>query len=330
MIRGKITAAAMSLLVTVVCAGGCGSDGGGVSAATPAERPAAVPVTVASVMRRDVPLKVRAIGNVEAYRTVSVRSQVDGQLAEVHFKEGGEVATGDLLFTIDPRPFEAALRAAEANLARDEAQRNNAEVEAKRLSRLLEQGFASADEADQVKTRAAAMNATVKADEAAVGEGIPYQFDHLRLYPKPKRLFGAGQRLLAFLEVYLPQQASSVDPQVSVRFTLKRGEETLLDETNRFRPRVSKPDTVDVLKVLPTEGLGPGSYQLEALVSQDGGSFSDLARLDFEVGPAQQSEGDHRQRSVAGHSKRKRRAVGHARHRTLDDGQPGAKRLRQR
>jgi multidrug efflux system membrane fusion protein len=168
MIRGKLIAAAMSLLVTVAFAGGCGSDGGGVSAATPAERPPAVPVTVASVMRRDVPLKVRAIGNVEAYRTVSVRSQVDGQLAEVHFKEGGEVATGDLLFTIDPRPFEAALRAAEANLARDEAQRNNAEVEAKRLSRLLEQGFASADEADQVKTRAAAMNATVKADEAAV------------------------------------------------------------------------------------------------------------------------------------------------------------------
>jgi hypothetical protein len=127
-----------------------------------------------------------------------------------------------------------------------------------------------------------------KADEAAAREGIPYQFDHLRLYPKPKRLFGAGQRLLAFLEVYLPQQASTVDPQVSVRFTLKRGEETLLDETNRFRPRVSKPDTVDVLKVLPTEGLGPGSYQLEALVSQDGGSFSDMARLDFEVGPAQE------------------------------------------
>ncbi|HJS75218.1 MAG TPA: GWxTD domain-containing protein, partial [Vicinamibacteria bacterium] len=102
--------------------------------------------------------------------------------------------------------------------------------------------------------------AAFKADEAAAGEGIPHQFDHLRLYPKPKRLFGTGQRVLAFLEVYLPQQATAPDPQVSVRFTLKRGEETVLDETNRFRPRVSKPDTVDVLKVLPIEGLVSGSY----------------------------------------------------------------------
>lgn len=170
MIRGNRAriAAAISLLVTVACADGCGSDGGGASAATPTERPPAVPVTVASVIRRDVPLKVRAIGNVEAYATVSIRSQIDGQLADVHFKEGGQVAKGDLLFTIDPRPFESALRAAEANLARDEAQRSNAEVEAKRLAHLLDQGFVSADESDQAQTRAAALRGTVKADEAAV------------------------------------------------------------------------------------------------------------------------------------------------------------------
>jgi GWxTD domain-containing protein len=130
--------------------------------------------------------------------------------------------------------------------------------------------------------------AAFKADEASAAEGIPHQFDHLRLYPRPNRKFGVGQRILSFLEVYLPQEAATSDPQVMVRFTLKRGEETVLDETNRFRPRVSKPDTVDVLKVLPGDGLVPGSYQLEALVSENGGSFSDLARLDFEVGPAQE------------------------------------------
>lgn len=129
-----------------------------------------------------------------------------------------------------------------------------------------------------------------KADEAeaSVADGIPHQFGHLRLYPKPNRRFGSGQRLLAFLEVYLPEKPPSADPQVSVRFTLKRGEETVVDETNRFRPRVSKPDTVDVLKVLSGPALAPGSYQLEALVSEEGGSFSDLARLDFEVGAAQE------------------------------------------
>jgi GWxTD domain-containing protein len=129
-----------------------------------------------------------------------------------------------------------------------------------------------------------------KADDAATSaaDGIPHQFGHLRLYPRPKGLFGAGQRLLAFMEVYLPEKAASADPQVSVRFTLKRGEEVVLDETNRFRPRVEKPDTVDVLKVLSGPILEAGSYQLEAVVTQDGGSFSDLARLDFEVGPAQE------------------------------------------
>jgi tetratricopeptide (TPR) repeat protein len=129
-----------------------------------------------------------------------------------------------------------------------------------------------------------------KADEAAASgaEGIPHQFGHLRLYPKPNHRFGEGQRLLAYLSVYLAEKAASADPQVSVRFTLKRGEETVLDETSRFRPRVSEPDIVDVLKVLSGEALSAGSYQLEALVSEDGGSFSDLARLDFEVGAAQE------------------------------------------
>ena len=129
-----------------------------------------------------------------------------------------------------------------------------------------------------------------KADEAeaSVQEGVPHQFGRLRLYPRPNRLFGAGQRLLAYLSVYLPEKPAAPDPQVSVRFTLKRGEEVVLDETNRFRPRVSSPDTVDVLKVVSGPALTPGSYQLEALVSEEGGTFSDLARLDFEVGPEQE------------------------------------------
>jgi len=128
-----------------------------------------------------------------------------------------------------------------------------------------------------------------KADEAegTAEDGMPHQFGHLRLYPKPNRRFGAGQRLLAFFELYRPEKPRATDAQVSVRFTLKRGEEVVLDETNRFLPRVSNSDTVDVLKVLSGPALAPGSYQLEALVSAEEGSFSDLARLDFEVGEAQ-------------------------------------------
>src|SRR4030042_3580964 len=81
-----------------------------------------VPVTAGTVMQRTVPEQVRAVGNVEAYSTVSVKSQIGGVLTRVHFKEGQDVQKGDLLFTIDPRPYEATLKQAEANLAKDMAQ----------------------------------------------------------------------------------------------------------------------------------------------------------------------------------------------------------------
>ena len=141
------------------------SSGGGESAR---EHKEAVPVSVATAVQRDIPLQLHAIGNVEAYSTVSVKSQVEGQLAHVHFVEGQPVQKGNLLFSIDARPFEAALRQAEATVARDVADARNAEVDAKRRTQLLAQGFVSRDEYDQSQTKAASSAATVKADEAAV------------------------------------------------------------------------------------------------------------------------------------------------------------------
>ncbi|MBI3990163.1 MAG: efflux RND transporter periplasmic adaptor subunit [candidate division NC10 bacterium] len=157
---------------------------------------AAVPVTVSEVMQKDVPVQLRAIGHMEAYTTVSVKSQVSGQLLRVHFAEGQSVKKGDLLFTIDPRPFEAALRQAEgnlardvaqlqqaeatlaqkmaeeetskANLARDAAQLENARAQARRYQELIEQGAIAQEQYDQVRTAADAMEATVQADRAAV------------------------------------------------------------------------------------------------------------------------------------------------------------------
>ena len=116
----------------------------------PKVRPA-VPVTVAPVVQKSVPIQIRTIGNVEAYSTVSIKAQVGGTLTGVHFKEGQDVKKGDLLFTIDARPFEEDLKRAEANLAKDiaqvkQAQANlarevaqlkNAEVEARRFSDLI-------------------------------------------------------------------------------------------------------------------------------------------------------------------------------------------------
>lgn len=171
----------LTLLVALVSLlGGCSSGPGG--AATEGRAgPLAVPVTVAKVVAKDVPIQIRAIGNVQPYSSVTVKSQVKGQIAEVHFQEGQRVAHGDLLFTIDPRPFEATLRQAEANLARDLAEANNAKVEAGRRERLLAQGFVSRDEYDQAQTQAVSLEAAVRADRAAVENAkLELQYCYIR------------------------------------------------------------------------------------------------------------------------------------------------------
>src|SRR3954451_6037242 len=86
------------------------------------------PVTVATATQKTVPVELNAIGTVESYSSVSVKALVSGELMQVHFKEGQEVRKGDLLFRIDPRPFEAELRRAEGNLAKDTAQAKQAEA----------------------------------------------------------------------------------------------------------------------------------------------------------------------------------------------------------
>jgi len=127
-----------------------------------------VPVTAGTVIQKTVPVQVRAIGNVEAYSTISVKSQIDGQLIRVHFKEGQDVKKGDILFTIDPRPYEAALKQAEANFAKDSAQLENARVEVSRYAELVKKGYVAQEQYDQIRTNAAALEATVNADKALV------------------------------------------------------------------------------------------------------------------------------------------------------------------
>jgi len=119
-------------------------------------------------MAESVPVQIGAIGNVEAYSTVGIKSQVGGTLMHVHFKEGQDVNKGDILFTIDPRPYEAALKQAEANLARDKAQMENSRVEVRRYADLVKKGYIAQEQYDQIVTNAAALEATVNADEAAV------------------------------------------------------------------------------------------------------------------------------------------------------------------
>src|SRR6266436_164905 len=128
----------------------------------------AVPVTVAPVTQETVPIELRAIGNVEAYSTVALKARVDGQIVEVNFREGQPVRKGAVLFRIDPRPYEAALRQAEANALRDVSARNQARSQDRRYQDLLEKNFISKEAYAQIRTNAATAEATASASEAAL------------------------------------------------------------------------------------------------------------------------------------------------------------------
>jgi multidrug efflux system membrane fusion protein len=127
-----------------------------------------VPVTVATVVQKSMPIEIRVIGAVEAYSVVSVHAQITGQLTAVNFKEGDDITKGQLLFALDRRPLEAALLAAQANLQRDIAQAANAKVVAQRYTDLARQGIATTEQLETSRTSAAALDATVEADRAAV------------------------------------------------------------------------------------------------------------------------------------------------------------------
>ena len=157
-----VAATALAILV-LTTAGGC-SKGENPAAMT---RPPS-PVLVAKAVERTVPNQIHEIGNVEAFATVNIKSRVEGQLVAIHFNEGDLVKKGQLLFTLDSRPFAAALKLAQANLAKDQAQLLKAEADEKRYSFLLEQSVGSREQYDQAHSIAAALRATVMADQAAI------------------------------------------------------------------------------------------------------------------------------------------------------------------
>ena len=127
-----------------------------------------VPVSVATAVQKDVPVEIRVIGNVIPVSTVQVRALVGGQLDRVWFKEGDEVKSGQRLFTIDPRPYEAALAQAKANLARDEANLKNAEAEQTRYADLVKKDYVTHEDFDRINAAAESARAVAAADRAAV------------------------------------------------------------------------------------------------------------------------------------------------------------------
>jgi membrane fusion protein, multidrug efflux system len=164
---------ALILTILILAAGwGCSSDSN--EKATPRK---AVPVVVGSVIRKSVPVRLSAMGNVQPSATVSIRSLVGGKIVAVHFREGQDVRKGDLLFTIDPRPFEQAVKQAEADIAKDTAQARNSRVQADRYKSLIEKQLIAQEQYDQVRTNAESLEATLLADRAAL-ENARIQLGH--------------------------------------------------------------------------------------------------------------------------------------------------------
>jgi len=134
----------------------------------PPEPAELVPVLVAKVEKREIPVELSAIGNVEALQTVAVKPRVMGEITRVAFREGQDVKPCDLLFTIDPRHYEAALAEAQARVERDRALAKNAEETAARYAELVQKDYVTKEQYEQMRAAAEAARATARADEAAV------------------------------------------------------------------------------------------------------------------------------------------------------------------
>ena len=166
-----------AVLPLTACSGGAANGGD-----APTDRGGGAPISIvaAPVVAKPMPVRIRSVGNVEASSTVEVRAQVTGELQSVNFREGQDVSAGQLLFTIDPRTFEATVKQAEGTLARSKAQMANLEAQRARAESLATRGLASRADLETATTAAAAMQATIAADSAAL-ENARLQLERTRI-----------------------------------------------------------------------------------------------------------------------------------------------------
>ncbi|MFZ3116650.1 MAG: efflux RND transporter periplasmic adaptor subunit [Syntrophales bacterium] len=229
----------MSVLLFVSCSQG--------KEDRPPPKPPA-PVTVAYASERNVPVQLTAIGNVEAIETIQIKSQLVGVLHKVHFREGRDVAKGALLFTIDPRPYEAQVKQAEANLARDKAQLAYAVEQAGRYGELFKKGYVAKEQEEQYRTNAATLEAVGNADKAAL--------DNARLQ-------------LQYCYIYAPLAGRTGNLNVNEGNLIKANADTAMIVINQLRP-------IYVTFSLPEQNLeevkkylDQGKIAVEASISKD-------------------------------------------------------------
>ena len=163
--QAKIIVAAISTALIAGLLASCSAD----STPTGTKAPAAtVPVVVAEVVRKNMPISVDGIGNVEAITSVAVKSRIDGQIVKLGFHDGAEVRQGQVLFELDARPVVAQMKQAEAKLASDNAHYAHAKDQDARYQDLLQKNFISPDAYNQIRANLGSAQASVDADKAAL------------------------------------------------------------------------------------------------------------------------------------------------------------------
>ena len=303
--------AAVALLTATLSLGACSDRPG--NAQTPSAPPA-VPVGVATAEQKVVPVQVNTVGNVQAYTTVGVKAQIAGQIQQVHFSEGRDVKRGELLFTIDPRPLEAAVRQAEAtvskdlaqvrqaeaalgqrqaevaqaraNLERDVTQMDNARVQEERYRTLIDRGLIAREQYDQVRTNFSALEATVRADRAAIDNAqaaalaAEATIDNARAAGKANEAMVDAARLqLAYTAIRAPMDGRTGNLLVQAGNVVKTGEDAPLVVIAQVHP-------IYVSFSVPEQHLttinayrARGGLRVEALI--DGGKRSATGTLTF-------------------------------------------------
>jgi multidrug efflux system membrane fusion protein len=241
--RFAVVAAAVALGTGLILTG-CAKEGAASSAGKPAGMAAPVPVNVATALQKDVPIDVRVIGTVEPYSTVTIKSRVAGQIVKVGFQRGQDVKKGDLLFEIDRRPFEAALAAAKANLARDIATAKNARQEAEFQEDIFKRGAGAQREFDRALAAAEAAEAQVEADKAAV-RNAQVQLDYCTI---ASPLDGRTGDLMVYEGSVVKNDDTSLVTinQIAPIYVSFSVAERYLPQIRQYMAAIDKPLTVDV------------------------------------------------------------------------------------
>ena len=256
----------------------CLSTSGCRSQSGPPPQMPAVPVTTAVATQRDLPIQLRAIGNVESYSSIPVKAQVNGELMSIHFTEGQDVKKGQLLFEIDRRPYDQALRQAEANLnrdiaqerqaeanlARDQAQAQNARAQAARYAKLAEDKVVSREQNDQMKTAATAADESARADQAAIESARAANL-------ADKAAVETARLNLEYCDIHSPIDGRTGSLQVKVGTLIKAQADTGMVTINQISPTFVTFSVPEDQLASIRKSTGQGPLPVEAEVPNDSG-----------------------------------------------------------